>query len=294
MAAASLTKSSAHLKRRKFVSSVFAGLCASTTLLAFLLLVWLLWGVLRDGLSHLSLQFLTSMPSSLFPNKAGIKPALMGSLWVISGTILFSVPTGIGAAIFLEEYSTGNRWARFIQINIANLAGVPAVVYGILGLALFGSITALRGSILSGAITLGLLILPVIIIASQEALRSVPSSLRFGSYALGATQWQTIWKQVLPVAMPGILTGIILAVSRAIGEAAPLLIVGGAAFVTFLPHSPLDQFTVLPIQIFQWAENPREAFKVLSAAGILVLLGVLLSMNALAIWLRGHYDKKLK
>lgn len=263
-------------------------------MLAFVLLVWLLWGILRDGLSHLSLQFLTSMPSSLYPNKAGIKPALLGSLWVIGGTALFAIPTGIGAAIFLEEYSTGNRYARFVQVNIANLAGVPAVVYGILGLALFSSIAALRGSILSGAITLGLMILPVIVIASQEALRSVPSSLRSGSYALGATQWQTIWKQVLPVAMPGILTGIILAVSRAIGEAAPLLIVGGAAFVTFLPKSPLDQFTVLPIQIFQWAENPRDAFRVLAAAGILVLLGVLLSMNALAIWLRGHYDKKLK
>lgn len=282
------------MKQRKLASTIFAGVCASTALLAFLLLVWLLWGIVRDGLGSLSWKFLVSMPSSLFPQKAGIKPALLGSLWVIGGTILFAVPIGIGAAIFLEEYSANNRFARFVQVNIANLAGVPSVVYGILGLALFGAMESLRGSILSGSITLGLLVMPIVIIASQEALRAVPGSLRFGSYALGATRWQTIWKQVLPVAMPGILTGIILAVSRAIGEAAPLLIVGGAAFVTFLPHSPLDQFTVLPIQIFQWAEHPRDAFKQLSAAGILVLLGVLLSMNALAIILRARFDKNLK
>jgi phosphate transport system permease protein len=288
-----LAHTSARLQRRKRLSSLFAGLCASTTILAFLLLIWLLWGVLQKGLANLDWQFVTSMQSRS-PVRAGIKPALLGTLYVIGGTILFAVPIGIGAAVFLEEYSANNRWAKFVQMNIANLAGVPSVVYGILGLALFVSSEHLRGSIISGSITMALLVLPVIIIASQEALRAVPNSLRAGSYALGATQWQTIWKQVLPVAMPGIMTGIILAVSRAIGEAAPLLVVGAVQFQNYLPESPLDHFTVLPIQIFFWSQEARDEFKMLAASGIIVLLLVLLAMNAVAIWLRSKYDKSMK
>nr|AUN36276.1 phosphate transport system permease protein PstA [uncultured bacterium] len=285
--------SSARLRRRKAASNLFAAICAGTTFLALFMLLWLLWGIARDGFRALDWQFLSSMPSIRSAERAGIKPALLGTLWVIGGTILFSVPIGVGAAIFLQEYSEGNRFSRFVQVNIANLAGVPSIVYGILGLTMFASIPLLRGTILNASLTLGLLILPIIIISSQEALRAVPSSLRDGSYALGATRWQTISRQVLPVALPGILTGIILAVSRAIGEAAPLLLIGGAGFITFIPHTPLDHFTTLPIQIFQWAEHPKEAFKALSAAGILVLLLVLLSMNGIAIWMRSRFNKKM-
>lgn len=285
--------SSSRLKRRKFISNVFAAVCGGTTFLALFMLLWLLWGVTRDGFGALNWNFLSSMPSIRSAARAGIKPALLGTLWVIGGTILFSVPIGVGAAIFLQEYSEGNRFSRFVQVNIANLAGVPSIVYGILGLTMFASFPALRGTILNASLTLGFLILPIIIISSQEALRAVPSSLRDGSYALGATRWQTISRQVLPVALPGILTGIILAVSRAIGEAAPLLLIGGAGFITFTPHGPLDHFTTLPIQIFQWAEHPKAAFKQLSAAGILVLLFVLLSMNGVAIWMRSRFHKKM-
>lgn len=289
-----LAQTSGRLVRRKRASSLFAAICASTTILAFLLLLWLLFGVLQKGLAGLDWQFITSMQSQMSAKKAGIKPALLGTLYVIGGTILFAVPIGIGAAVFLEEYSANNKWARFIQMNIANLAGVPSVVYGILGLALFVSFSGLRGSIICGSVTMGLLVLPVIIIASQEALRAVPNSLRAGSYALGATQWQTIWKQVLPVALPGIMTGIILAVSRAVGEAAPLLVVGAVQFQNYLPESPLDHFTVLPIQIFFWSQDARDDFKLLAASAIIVLLVVLLSMNAVAIWLRSKYDKSMK
>ena len=274
------------------MSSLFAAICFSTTALAFILLIWLLYGIWRDGAATLSSHFLTA-PPSYRPEKAGIKPALAGSLWLIGITIVLSVPIGIGASIFLQEYAGANLFTRFVQINIANLAAVPSVVYGILSLALFVRAFKLGSSVLAGGMTLALLILPVIIIASQEALRAVPSSLRDGSYALGATRWQTIWKQVFPVALPGIMTGVILALSRAIGEAAPLLIMGGLAYVAFVPAGPLDEFTALPIQIFNWASDAKEEFKQLSASGIIVLVGVLLAMNTVAILLRYRFNKNL-
>jgi phosphate transport system permease protein len=284
--------SSAHLKRRKAASSLFAVICASATLLALICLVWLLWGVFQQGWKHLSWDFINSFPSR-FANKAGIKSALFGSLWVLAITLLAAVPIGVGAAIYLQEYAANNAFTRFAQVNIANLAGVPSIVYGILGLALFVRALHFERSVLSGGLTLALLVLPIVIIAAQEALRAVPSSLRDGSYALGATRWQTIQRQVLPVAMPGILTGVILALSRAIGETAPLVMMGALTYVAFVPRSLLDGFTALPIQVFNWTSRPQEEFQKVAASGIIVLLVVLLSMNALAIFLRYRYYKKL-
>lgn len=285
-------KSSAHLNKRKFMSGAFALVCGGATLLAVLALGWLLFGIIRAGWPHLSLAFLQSPPSR-FAEKAGIYPALMGSIWVLGITFLVAVPLGVGAAIFLQEYSSANRFTQFVQVNIANLAGVPSIVYGILGLALFVRLMQLERSVLAGGLTLGLLVLPIVIIAAQEALRAVPSSLRDGSYALGATRWQTISRQVLPTAMPGILTGVILALSRAIGETAPLIMMGALTYVAFAPTNLKDGFTALPIQIFNWTSRPQDEFQAIAASGIIVLLVVLLSMNAFAIALRHHYNKKL-
>jgi phosphate transport system permease protein len=289
---APLTKSSARLKRRKFWSNAFAALCFSVTALAFVLLVWLLFGIVRDGWPTLSTKFITS-PPSYRPARAGIYPALMGSLWLIGITIVISVPIGVGAAIYLQEYAPANAITRFVQLNIANLASVPSVVYGILALALFVRTFKLGASVLAGGMTLALLILPVIIIASQEALRGVPSSLRDGSYALGATRWQTIRRNVLPVALPGIMTGVILAVSRAVGEAAPLLIMGALAYIRMAPQNINSEFTALPIQIFNWAGAPQDEFKALAASGIIVLVVMLLLMNGIAIALRTKFNRKL-
>jgi len=277
---------------RKRLSGGFEYLCLGVTLLAFAALVWLMWGILRDGAPHLNANFFTSFWSR-FPEKAGIKAPLIGSLWVLGLTFAFAVPVGVGSAIYLEEYAERSAFARFVQMNIANLAGVPSVVYGILGLALFVRVLKFDHSILSAGLTLGLLVLPVIIIAAQEALRSVPSSLRDGSYALGATRWQTISKQVLPVAMPGILTGIILSLARAVGETAPLIMVGAVVSTFKTPSGLSDQFAALPIQIYHWTQDPKVEFKALAAAAIIVLLAVLLLMNGLAIWLRHRYNKRL-
>jgi len=289
---APLTKSTARLKRRKFWSNAFATLCFSTTALAFVLLIWLLYGIVRDGWPTLSMRFITS-PPSYRAERAGIYPALMGSLWLIGITIALSVPIGVGAAVYLQEYAAANGLTRFVQLNIANLAAVPSVVYGILSLALFVRTFHMGSSVLAGGMTLGLLILPVIIIASQEALRGVPSSLRDGSYALGATRWQTIRRNVLPVALPGIMTGVILAVSRAVGEAAPILIMGALAYIRMAPTGLQSEFTALPIQIFNWAGAPQDEFKALAASGIIVLVGVLLLMNTFAIVLRTRFNRKL-
>jgi len=285
-------RSSARLKRRKFVSSAFAFLCLATTIIALGALTWLLWGIFSQGTKHLNMTFINSFPSR-FAEKAGIKAALVGSIWVLCITLATAVPIGVGAAIYLQEYAPANKWTQFVQANIANLAGVPSIVYGILGLALFVRGLNFERSVLSGGLTLALLVLPVIIIAAQEALRGVPSSLRDGSLALGATKWQTIQRQVFPVALPGILTGVILAVSRAIGETAPLIMMGALTYVAFLPTKLTDGFTTLPIQIFNWTSRPQEEFQKVAASGIIVLLIVLLTMNALAIFLRHRYNKKV-
>lgn len=253
--------------------------------LGLIMLSVLFVDIFLDGYRWLRPEFFTEFPSR-FPEKSGLRSALQGSLWMISLTALMAFPIGVGAAIYLEEYAPDNRFTRFIEINIANLAGVPSIIYGLLGLGLFVRGLELGRSVLAGSMTMALLVLPIIIVSGREAIRAVPQSLRQASLALGATQWQTIQNHVLPYAMPGILTGTILAVSRAIGETAPLITIGALTYIRFDLKGPLDIFTVLPIQIFNWVSLPKAEFQELAAAGILVLLAVLLSLNALAIYLR--------
>ncbi len=276
---------SASLARRRRVDKGFRILCWLMAWTSVVLLAILLSDVFRKGHGWVDWQFLQSF-SSRFVEKAGIKAALAGSLWLVGLTAGISIPIGVGAAVYLEEYATRNRLFRVVEVNIANLAGVPSIVYGMLGLAIFVRWMSLGRSLVAGALTLSLLILPVIIIASREAIRAVPPSLRHGSYALGATRWQTVRHHVLPVALPGIVTGVILALSRAIGETAPLVVVGALTYVAFTPEGPMDDFTALPIQIFNWASRPQAEFHELAAGGILVLLLVLLLMNGTAALIR--------
>jgi phosphate transport system permease protein len=278
---------------RRIRERVFSALCLGAIFVGLVALFLLLWDVWRDGVPWLSWSFLENFPSR-FPERAGIQSALWGSLWLIFLTALFSIPVGVGAAIYLEEYTADTRMKRLIEMNISNLAGVPSIVYGILGLALFVRALQLERSLLAGALTMSLLILPILIIASQEALRAVPLSIREASFALGATQWQTIRFHVLPAALPMILTGTILALSRAIGETAPLLMIGALTYIAFTPTSVMDPFTALPIQIFNWASRPQAEFQELAAAAILVLLVLLLTMNATAIFIRNRYQRSLK
>jgi phosphate transport system permease protein len=279
--------------RERVKDRSFRGLIMLCTVAGIGMLAVLLYDVAADGFGKLSWDFLTSFPSA-FPDKAGIESPLMGTLWLMAVCAGFIVPVGVATAIYLEEYANRDRWwNRFIEVNIQNLAAVPSIVYGILGLAfLVRGPLELGRVVLAGGLTLGLLVLPVVIIASREAIRAVPPSIREGSMALGATQWQTIRKQVLPAAIPGIATGVILALSRAIGETAPLILVGAASFVAFNPESLDSAYTALPLQIFEWISRPQDEFKLLAAAGILVLLALLLSMNAVAIWLRNRYEQK--
>ncbi len=279
------------LKRRHLTSHVFSFVCGLLTWSCIAVLVVLLLHVTRQGISYVNWRFLTGLPSR-FPHKAGLKTAMVGTLWLLGMTALIAVPTGVAAAIYLEEYARKGRLARFIETNIANLAGVPSIVYGLLGLAVFVRTLALGRSLLAGSLTMSLLILPVIIITAREAIRAVPDSIRQGAYALGATQWQTIRSHVLPASLPGILTGVILALSRAIGETAPLLMIGAFTYVAFLPNGPMDEFTVLPIQIFSWASESKTDFHDVAAAGIIVLLAVLLSMNSIAVFIRHRSERK--
>ncbi len=245
----------------------------------------LLLDIIIDGVPWLRPQLFTQYPSR-FPEKSGLRSALQGTLWMIGLTALITFPLGVGAAVFLEEYATDNWLTRFIEINIANLAGVPSVIYGLLGLGIFVRSLALGRSVLAGSLTMSLVILPTLIVASREAIRAVPRSVRNASFALGATKWQTVRHHVLPYAFPGILTGTILALSRAIGETAPLITIGALTYIRFDIRGPLDIFTVLPIQIFNWISLPQKEFQSLAAAGIIVLLAVLLTLNATAIILR--------
>ncbi|OGO35596.1 MAG: phosphate ABC transporter, permease protein PstA [Chloroflexi bacterium RBG_16_57_8] len=279
------------LKVRQVKGGVFRTMFLAATLVGTFVLIVLIVDVLRDGAGWLDWQFLTSYPSRR-PEEAGLLSALFGTLWVMAFTALLSFPVGIGTAIYLEEYAPDNRLRRLIQTNINNLAGVPSIVYGLLGLSLFVQALALGRSVLAGAMTLTLMSLPVIIIAAQEAIRSVPESHRLGAFALGATRWQVVRNIVLPSALPGVLTGTILAMSRAIGEAAPMIAISALVYLTFIPTNPMDRFTVLPIQIFNWVSRPQEDFQHLAAAGIIVLLIVLLGMNAAAIILRNRYQQR--
>lgn len=265
-------------------AALTASVIALVTLLAFIAIT---------GWPRFDLQLLTNMPSIRLPEHAGAQSAITGTIWVMATTAVIALPVGIMAAVYLEEYGDPtSRFHRFVEINIANLAAVPSIVYGILGLGVIARALALGQSVITAAITLALLVLPVIIIATREAVRAVPQSVRAGSLALGATQWQTIWRQVLPAALPGIATGSILALSRAIGEAAPLLMLGAVTFITFNPSGLSSSFTVMPIQIYNWVSQSRTEFHILAAALALLLLIVLLVMNGLAIYLRNRSAKK--
>lgn len=264
---------------------VFRQYCTLSVFLPLIGLVILLLLMGMHGLSRIDLAFLIENPSRR-PELAGFKPALVGSIWLISLTTLLSVPLGIGAAIYLEEYG-GRSWAsRLVDVNIANLAAVPSIIYGLLGLGVFVRTLQMDRSLIAGACTLSLLIMPIIVVASRESLRTIPETLREAGAGLGATQWQTIRKVVLPLALPGILTGSILAISRAIGETAPLIVVGALAYITFLPSGVMSPYTAMPIQIYDWIRRPQPEFVINAAAGIIVLLGTMMAINAVAVWLR--------
>lgn len=278
--------------RRRYADRLFRICAVLMLLIAIGTLATLLVDVFMAGAGRLSWQFVSSFPSRK-PEQAGALSAIVGTLYMMTLTALFAFPIGVASAIYLEEYARRTWYARVIEVNIANLAGVPSIIYGLLGLELFVRAMRFDRSLLSGSLTMALLVLPIIIISSREALRSVPGSLREGSYALGASRWQTIWHQVLPLAFPGILTGSILAFSRAIGEASPLITIGALTYIAFLPDSLLSPFTALPIQIFNWVSRPQAGFHVNAAAAILVLLVILLLMNAAAVYLRQRYQKRL-
>ena len=280
--------------RRKVANALF-GLLAFLAIFASLItLVALLIDVVARGGSSVDLQFFTSAPSRI-PAKAGILPALVGTLWVTTLVAIMTFPIGVAAAIYLEEYAGRGRWSRLLRINISNLAGVPSIVYGIFGLALFVRLLGLGRTVFAAALTLSLLILPVVIISSMEAIRAVPPSQREAAYALGATRWQMVRRALLPAAAPGILTGIVLAVGRAVGETAPLILIGAVTFVTFVPVNPFeDKYTVLPIQIFNWAGRPQAAFQEISAAAILVLLVLMFLLNLVAVILRARLSRTIQ
>lgn len=295
-------------KLDKRIDSSFKFIGLAATLFGLLVLAALVVDVVSDGYHRLGWDFLTSFPSRK-PEQAGIFSAWAGTIWIMITTAIFAIPLGVGAGIYLEEYGRRNRLTDFIEINIANLAGVPSVIYGILGLGLFVRMMHLDRSVLAGGLILALLVLPVIILSTREALRSVPSSIREASYALGATKWQTVRHQVLPAGFGNILTGIILAMSRAIGETAPLITIGALTYIPFLPTNPVafnkefpyihlslqgffEPFTVLPIQIFNWVSRPQKGFLADAAAGIIVLLTITLAMNAVAIYLRYKNQKR--
>jgi phosphate transport system permease protein len=282
------------LSRRKVKNALFSLLALTAIFISMVTLAGLLIDLVGRGGSSLDTQFLTSSPSRI-PAKAGILPALVGTLWVTLLVALITLPIGIGAAIYLEEYAGRGRIARLLKINISNLAGVPSIVYGIFGLAIFVRGLDLGRTVFAASLTLSLLILPVVIISSAEALKAVPPSQREAAYALGATRWQVIRRALLPAAAPGILTGIVLAVARAVGETAPLILIGAVTFVTFVPTNPFeDKYTVLPIQIFNWANRPQEAFLEISAAAILVLIALMLLLNGAAIYLRARLSRGLQ
>lgn len=262
------------------------------TFFGLIILLIFISNILMQGLARIDWDFIMGLPSRRAA-KAGILTAWTGTAWILGLTAIIAIPLGVAAGIYLQEYGKKNRIASFIELNITNLAGVPSIIYGLLGLEIFVRILNFGGSLLAGSFTLALLILPVIIVATREALKAVPNSLREASYGMGATKWQTIWYQILPAAGGGILTGIILALSRAVGETAPLIVIGALAYVPFVASSPLDQFTVLPMQIFNWVSRPQHAFLVNGAAAIIILLAITFIMNGIAIYLRNRWQKKV-
>jgi phosphate transport system permease protein len=280
------------LRTNRFIDIAFKYVGIFATLFGLVMLAIFLINILDDGLKRIDWDFLTSLPSRR-ASKAGILTAWAGTAWIMVLTALIAIPLGVSAGIYLQEYGKKNRLASIVEVNISNLAGVPSIIYGLLGLEIFVRTLAMGSSLLAGACTLSLLILPVIIVATREALKAVPNSLREASYAMGATKWQTIQYQILPAASGGIITGVILALSRAVGETAPLIVIGALAYVPFVPQSPLDEFTVLPMQIFNWVSRPQKSFLENGAAAIIVLLAITFCMNGIAIYLRNRWQKKV-
>lgn len=279
--------------KNRLKDSAFKYFSIFNTFIGIALLAVFVLIILRTGIERLDWQFITSLPSR-FPEKAGIYTALMGTLWMLVLTIIFSVTLGVSAGIYLEEYARKGIFSKILEINISNLVGVPSVIYGILGLAFFNRYLGLGGSLLAGSLTLSLLIIPVIIVTTRESLKAVPKTIKEGAYALGATKWQTVRRQLLPAASGSIVTGVILALARAIGEAAPLIVVGALVYVPFAPKTPLDDYTVLPIQIFNWTSRPQADFQINASAGIIVLLFITFLFNGISIYLRNRWQKKVK
>ncbi|GGJ62856.1 phosphate transport system permease protein [Anoxybacillus voinovskiensis] len=280
-----------HMNGRLVKNNIFKLLFFFATVFGLIILVVLLYRVFTQATGWLNIDFLQNFPSRI-PERAGIKAALVGSIWLMAMVAPLSLFLGVGTAIYLEEYAKKSRFTDFIQTNISNLAGVPSIVFGLLGLTVFARGMELGRSVLAAGLTMSLLVLPVIVVASQEALRAVPNQLREASYGMGATKWQTIYRVVLPAAVPGILTGSILALSRAIGETAPLIVLGIPTFIAYLPKSVFDTFTVMPMQIYNWTGRPQEEFQHVAAAGIVVLLVLLVMLNSIAIWIRNKFQKR--
>lgn len=279
------------MKSRLVVNRISKSIFFAATMIGLLILGVLLYRVFTQGFGYLDFQFLQSLPSRK-PEQAGIYTALIGTIWLMAVVAPVSLFLGVSTAIYLEEYAKANWLTNFIKVNISNLAGVPSIVFGLLGLTVFVRALALGTSVLAAGLTMSLLVLPIIIVSSQEAIRAVPKELREASYGMGATKWQTIIRVVLPAAIPGILTGGILALSRAIGETAPLVVLGLPLFLAFLPKTLLDMFTVLPMQIYNWTGRPQEEFHALAAAGIIVLLVMLIIMNSIAVLIRNKFQKR--
>ena len=281
-----------NLQKNRLKDKLFKFWGIFCTLIGLVLLIIFIGDILIDGINRIDWAFLTDLPSRK-AEKSGIYTALMGSIWILLLTAVIAFPVGVAAGIYLEEYGQHNKLAGLLEINISNLAGVPSIIYGLLGLEVFVRMMGLGASVLAGSLTLSLLILPIIIVATREAIKAVPSSIKDASYALGASKWQTIWNQTLPAASGGILTGVILALSRAVGETAPLIVVGALAYVPFAPQSPMDEFSVLPIQIFNWISRPQQGFIENAAAAIIILLLITFVMNGIAVYFRNKWQNKI-
>ena len=279
-------------RKNRIKDKIFEYFGIVCTFLGLVILAIFIGNILVDGLSRIDWDFMNNLPSRK-SEKAGIYTAWTGSLWILAFTTLIAFPLGVAAGVYLEEYGKKSRLSSLLEVNISNLAGVPSIIYGLLGLEIFVRVFQMGNSVLAGAFTLALLVLPIIIVATREAVRAVPPSIKAASFGLGASKWQTIWHQVIPSAMGGILTGVILAISRAVGETAPLIVVGALAYVPFAPSSPMDEFTVMPIQIFNWVSRPQHGFTINAAAAIIILLIITFIMNGIAVYLRNRWEKKI-
>ena len=278
--------------KNRVKDKIFEYIGITCTLLGLVILAIFIGNILIDGLARIDWEFMKNLPSRKAA-KAGIFTAWIGTLWILTFTSIIALPIGLAAAIYLEEYVKKGKLASLLELNISNLAGVPSIIYGLLGLEIFVRVFKMGNSILAGSFTLALLILPIVIVSTREAIRAVPPSIKAASFALGASKWQTIWHQLLPASMGGILTGVILALSRAIGETAPLIVVGALAYVPFAPSSPMDEFTVMPIQIFNWISRPQHEFTINAAAAIIILLLITFVMNGIAVYIRNKWQKKI-